>query len=225
MAQLHANDYVGLHGPDSAAQGRNCDHCGSPLTLFARFCGECGASGLNNGPTTNSIKSIVNFAGPPMQTLAPVSSPGDIPNGEFHYPHGGSIPFQTNETPNWQLSKKTSTPKFATVAPQIQHADPRVQSELNKHTVLLARERLILYWHCLVYLAVNLFGFWLSLKAYNEYVADELTRGVIALTPLLFINAIALVFLSPIKNTKNEIHRLKERIKYLRIQIEYENIF
>jgi len=225
MAQLQADNYLSISGPHPQVT-RACHHCGSPLTLFARFCGECGASGLNNGP-----KSVVNFASvqamSPMQTLVPPSPQFDVPNGGLQFPHADSAQFIGNQTNTHGHPTATiaPTPNFAKVAPQLQHVDPTLKAELDKQEVLLARERFFLYTHCLIFLCVNLFGFWLSLKAYNEYNADELTKGIISLTPLLFINSVALVTLSPIKNTKQQIHRLKEKIKFLRIQIEYRNIF
>lgn len=106
----------------------------------------------------------------------------------------------------------------------IQRVTPEMREELGKMMVLLARERIFLILHCLNFLFINSVGFWLALKAYNEYNADEITKTVIALTPLMFINSFALVCLSPIKGTKIEIGRLKEKIKYLRIQIEYSSI-
>jgi hypothetical protein len=99
-----------------------------------------------------------------------------------------------------------------------------LSEELGGTIVLLARERIFLYMHCLLFLAINLFGFWLSMKIYNGYDCDELTRGVISLTPLFYINSVALVCLVPIKGTKREIGRLKERITFLRYRIEYRNL-
>lgn len=45
-----------------------------------------------------------------------------------------------------------------------------------------------------------------------------------ALFPLLFVNGVALGSLVPIKGTKKEIARLKERMTYLHYQIEYVNL-
>jgi hypothetical protein len=253
MAQLQANNYSNIQAGATPTHGRSCHHCGSQLTHFARFCGECGASGLNTGP-----KSVVNFATvqalSPIQNLQPVQKPDEQPQQQ-----SGALPqyqqplqyaqspeqyaqyaqleqidrgFQYSQNPNPAFAvtpppvsrMHESAPRFAKVAPQITHVDPTLRAELAKNILLLARERLFLYLHCLNFLAINLFGFWLSLKAYNEYNADELTKTVIALTPLMFINSLGLVCLSPIKGTKLEIARLKEKIKYIRVQIEYRNI-
>jgi hypothetical protein len=46
-----------------------------------------------------------------------------------------------------------------------------------------------------------------------------------AFTPLFFINSIALACLSPIKGTKREIARLKEKLTYVKFQVEYQNLF
>lgn len=252
MAQLQANNFSNVHQGNVPTHGRSCHHCGSQLTHFARFCGECGASGLNTGP-----KSVVNFATvqalSPIQNLQPAPHPeeqvqnqsGAFPqysqqppytqseqfaqyaqleqiDSGFQYSHNPNPAFEVTPPPVSRAHEPA--PRFAKVAPKITHVDPALRAELAKNILLLARERMFLYMHCLFFLVINLFGFWLSLKAYNEYNADELTKTVIALTPLMFINTLGLVCLSPIKGTKLEISRLKEKIKYIRVQIEYRNI-
>lgn len=226
MAQMQANSYSNLHQGNTPAQTRSCHHCGSHLTNFARFCGECGASGMNTGPM-----SVVNFASvqalSPMQSLMPPPQPSyQDTNPGFQYPQSTNPGFEVR--PNQHAAQSQTgnqrAIKFAAVAPQITHVDPALNAELAKNMMLLARERMFLYLHCINFLCINAFGFWLSLKAYNEYNADELTKTVIALTPLMFINSLGLVCLSPIKGTKREIARLKEKIKYIRVQIEYRNI-
>lgn len=224
MVQMQANSHPNIAQPPGPVNSsRVCHHCGSSLTSFARFCGECGASGLNTGPM-----SVVNFASvqalSPMQSLTPQPH-WEQPNQGFQYSHNTNPAFAI--TPAQAVNPAQSAeraPNFASVAPQITHVDPALRAEITKHVVLLARERLFLYLHCLNFLIINLFGFWLSLKAYNEYNADELTKTVIALTPLMFINSIGLVCLAPIRGTKIEIARLKEKIKFLRVQIEFRNI-
>jgi hypothetical protein len=223
MVQMQANSHSNIVQTPVSGPPRACHHCGSVLSSFARFCGECGASGMNTGPM-----SVVNFASvqamSPMQSLS--SQPHwEQPNQGFQYSQNTSAAYAITpvvEMPQPQGSERA--PKFASVAPQITHVDPALRAELTKHVVLLARERLFLYLHCINFLIINAFGFWLSLKAYNEYNADELTKTIIALTPLMFINSLALVCLSPIKGTKIEIARLKEKVKYIKVQIEFRNI-
>jgi len=223
MVQMQANSHSNIVQPHASGNFRACHHCGSPLTSFARFCGECGASGMNTGPM-----SVVNFASvqamSPMQSLAPQPQ-WEQANQSFQYSQNTNPAFAITPVAEMpQSSPNERTPKFAAVAPQITHIDPALRAELTKHVVLLARERLFLYLHCVFFLIINAFGLWLSLKAYNEYNADELTKTIIALTPLMFINSLGLVCLSPIRGTKIEIARLKEKIKYIRVQIEFRNI-
>ena len=91
--------------------------------------------------------------------------------------------------------------------------------------VLLARERLFLYMHCFIFLSMNLTGFYFALTAYHGFIGDELTRFVVALIPMTVINLLALACLIPIKGTKREIARLKERISHVRFQIDYRSFF
>jgi hypothetical protein len=135
----------------------------------------------------------------------------------------GTTTGQTQPHPEVPVHEAHAAPAFAHVK---EHQIPKeLQQELGMLMLILARERLFLYMHCIVFLAINIFGFWFSLKAYNGYNCDEITKGVIALTPLLFINSIALACIVPIKGTRREIARLKERITYTRYRIEYHGIF
>jgi hypothetical protein len=99
-----------------------------------------------------------------------------------------------------------------------------LQKELAELFVLLARERLFLYFQCLVFLAINAFGLWLSFKVHAGYNGDEVTNFVMSLTPTMFINSIGLVVLSPIFGTKREIAKLKQRLLFVRHRIEYLNL-
>lgn len=119
-----------------------------------------------------------------------------------------------------------SIPTFAPVAPPqaLSAAMDELNEEQDKLIILLVRERLFLYMHWLIFLATNLFGVWLALKCYHEYVADEMTRLMMASTPLLYINCTALICLVPIKGTRREIARLKERLNFLRFQMEYNHL-
>jgi hypothetical protein len=116
-----------------------------------------------------------------------------------------------------------NVPAFAQVSQQISKAiPPELKKEYRKLTTLLIRERFFLLSHYLIFLFSNLLGFWMSFKAYHGlFYADEISRTVMALFPLFFINCVALGCLVPIKGTKKEIARLKERMTYLHYQIEY----
>jgi len=118
-----------------------------------------------------------------------------------------------------------TVPNFAPVAPkQIRGGNPALKEERARLMVLLARERLFLYTHWLLFTAINLIGLFIAYRCYIEYLADEMTRLMMATTPLLFINCIALMFIVPINGTRKEIARLKERLKYIRFQIEYNHL-
>jgi hypothetical protein len=116
-----------------------------------------------------------------------------------------------------------TVPDFAQVNPKMSRAiPPELKKEHRKLTTLLARERFFLLTHYLIFLATNLFGFWMAMKAYNGlFYADQISRTVMALFPMFFINTVALGCLAPIKGTKNEISRLKEKLTYLHYRIEY----
>lgn len=118
-----------------------------------------------------------------------------------------------------------TVPAFAPVAPRaVPGAIAELREEQAKLLILLVRERLFLYLHWLGFLSTNLFGIWLALKCYNEYLGDEMTRLMMASTPLLYINLLTLLFLLPIKGTRREIARLKERLNYSKFQMEYNHL-
>ena len=157
MPQLQAN-HSNIHQANIPAQIRSCHHCGSHLTNFARFCGECGASGMNTGPA-----SVVNFASvqamSPMQSLMPQPRFEEQQNSGFQYPQSTNPGFIVSPPQQSAQSAQSSewAPKFAAVAPQITHVDPALRSELAKNIMLLARERMFLYMHCLFFPAFSLF--------------------------------------------------------------------
>jgi len=205
-----------------------CVHCSSPVDANARFCGECGAPGHHTheqaGGSPQQLAQQLRNVSPigPVTAANIASAPVHTDRG-FQFPQANSNHFRVSEPLTGEVVA-FKAPSFATVSPMIQRVTPEMREEMGKMMVLLARERIFLVLHCLNFLLINGVGFWLAMKAYSEYNADEITKSVIALTPLMFINSFALVCLSPIKGTKLEIGRLKERIKYLRIQIEYGSI-
>ncbi len=126
---------------------------------------------------------------------------------------------------NEQRAKVAGMPAFAQVSPQLRRPiSPELKKEYGKVSCLLVRERMFLTLHCLTFLIANLIGLWSAFTAYNGLVADEVTRGVVAFIPLFFINTVAFGALVPIKGTRREISRLKERMTYLHYQIEYTNL-
>ena len=128
---------------------------------------------------------------------------------------------------SWSASPLTGQiPAFA----QMHHFDlpattsQELHGELGKLMLLLARERLFLYTHWIVFLGLNLLGVYLSYKCYHEFMADEVTRMMVASTPFWFTNAVALVCIGPIKRTRQEIARLKERLAFVHFKIEFGHL-
>ena len=118
-----------------------------------------------------------------------------------------------------------SVPAFAQVSQQLRKPiPPELKKEYTKVSTLLIRERFFLIMHCLIYAIANLFGFFVACKAYNSFFADEMTRVMVSVIPLFFINTVALGCLVPIKGTRKELARLKNRMTYLHYQIEYVNL-
>jgi hypothetical protein len=116
-------------------------------------------------------------------------------------------------------------PSFARISPKHRKpVKPELITERNKIRLLLARERLFLYMHIFIFIAVQVIGFQFAHRCYNDYIADEMTRIMMASTPLLYINLTGLVAMVPIRGTRKEIAKLKERLTYVLFQIEYNHL-
>lgn len=123
------------------------------------------------------------------------------------------------------LPPSGGAPTFANVATSRKGGvSPQLVREMQSLNALLLRERIFLIMHWCIFLISNLVGFFLALQCYNGFHGDEVTRLVMALTPLTFINAVALACLAPIKGTRREIARVKERIQYVRFQMEVSHM-
>jgi hypothetical protein len=116
-------------------------------------------------------------------------------------------------------------PSFARVsAKKTKPVKPELITERNKIRLLLARERLFLYMHIFIFIAVQVIGFQFAHRCYNDYIADEMTRIMMASTPLMYINLTGLVAIVPIRGTRKEIAKLKERLTYVLFQIEFNHL-
>lgn len=186
----------------------HCVHCNYPIDASGRFCGECGA------PTNRSKAqpSHGSFAAS-FQKTATVVPP--------HIPHAAAPQAPSAARPTAPV---TPPPNFAKVGNR-RKITPELQAELTTLVCTLARERMFLFFHCFVFLAVNSLGLFLAFTAYNGYIGDEITKTIMAMTPMMFINTIALAGLSPIKGTNREIARIKEKLKLVRSRIEYSNLY
>lgn len=113
-------------------------------------------------------------------------------------------------------------PRFARA--QFSDITPKVKAEINQIMSALFRERFLLILNTIVLLGVNLFGFFLSIKAYTEFIGDDVAKLVIAFTPFLFVNSIGFITMIPIRGTKREIYRLQQRLQFLRAQMDYSHL-
>ena len=143
--------------------------------------------------------------------------------------------FNINEYPEQQarlISLEQAETKVPKAVPAFAVAQVAKQSaktaELNQEAArlhfLLARERVFLYMHLLTFLAINLFGCWVAWKCYYDFIGDDMSKMMIASTPFLFINSLALLVIVPIKGTRTEIARLKERISCVRFNVEFGHL-
>jgi len=177
----------------------SCPNCNEYLLPESKFCGECGSA--NTGKIVQA------------QTVQTQTSP-NFSNQNL-----------SSEYLNSQRKQISGTPAFAQVSQQLRRPiSPELKQEYCKVTCLLARERVFLLFHYLFFLGGNLFGLSCAFKAYNGLVADEVTRVVVALVPVFFINTVSFGAVVPIGGTKKEIARLKDRITHLHYQIEYTNL-
>jgi hypothetical protein len=102
--------------------------------------------------------------------------------------------------------------------------DPAVSKELGSLLVLLMRERVFLIMHWCIFVTLSLIGFSLAMKCYTEFHGDDMSKLMMAITPMLFINLSALVCLTPIKGTKREIERIQEKIAYLKFSVRFKHL-
>ncbi len=172
-----------------------CPVCSEVLVAGSKFCGECGSAAVTDKVTPAAVSH--NFGNHNL----------------------------SSEYLNTQRKQVAGMPAFAQVSTQLRKSiAPELKQEYCKVTCLLARERVFLILHYLLFLGGNLFGLWCALTAYNGLIADEVTRTVVALVPMFFINTVAFGAVVPIGGTKKQIARLKERMIHIHYQIEYTNL-
>ncbi len=121
------------------------------------------------------------------------------------------------------LPPSGGAPTFAQVSTNSK-LSPALVREMQTLNASIIRERMFLLMHCGIFLVCNLVGFYLALACYYGVHGDEVTKLVMALTPLTFINFVALACLAPIKGTRREIGRLIEKKQYVQFQMEYSGL-
>ena len=191
-----------------------CVHCASMIERGARFCGDCGA-GITQA--TNPLLSFTqgqHFF--PGTAQAHLQTHHNVTHPAVAHPQAQTATQLPVRHPAAQ-----QTPAFA--QPHHKRIPQELTDELSRCLASLVRERLFLGLHCLVFLSVNLFGFTMAMQAYFGYNADEVTRFIIALTPLMFINTMSLCLLATIKRTRKEIAKLQDRLHFLKVRIDYSS--
>jgi len=196
-----------------------CRHCSSQVEIGAKFCGDCGTSAemaINRAGVPGAKRHVPSFAVPDTMSYAKLA---ELERQKLDQ----DTESETETAQVVTLKTKTKSPSFATQPKVV--VPPELIDELKALNTALLREQLFLIFHWCVFLTANLIGFVFSMKCYYQFHGDEMSKIMMALTPLTFINLVALASLSPIRGTRAEIARVKERIKFVKIKIEYRNIF
>lgn len=195
---------------------KQCGNCRYVEESDAKYCASCGArnwqppnSRFENGQTTHLLYPDHPMSGTPTLVL-PDHLPKSVP--------AGMAKALTN------LSD-TYVPAFAHVRGNTAEAIHQSQVELAKLMVLLARERFFLLMHFGIWACVNIIGFTLALKCYNEFIGDELSKIMIGCTPFWVFNLIGLNCIHMISKTRKQISRVKEQITHQRFKVEYGHLF
>lgn len=174
-----------------------CSRCLGFIEPGSKFCGNCGA------PTRLEFR----FDGNSLSAAAAAQAASNAINRE------AALKLKEKAAPAFVQNKR----KTARVPDEI-------REEMNSIYVSMARERFFLILHYCVFLGTNLIGFFIACKCYFEFIGDDITRLMMATTPLMFINLVALTCLVPIKGTKRELARLKERETYIKLRLEFDSV-
>jgi hypothetical protein len=182
-----------------APVGTSCSRCSHFIEPASRFCGNCGE------PASLAVRLGHNTFH--AQTQAQVASNLANMQAESYY-----------------RSHQQNTPTFANPKRKRRPIPPEIREEMNGIITHLIRERFFLLMHWTIFLITNLIGFAMAIKCYAEFIGDDVSKTMVAMTPLLFINMLGLCCLAPIKGTKGEISRLKDRMTNLKLRLEFDSI-
>lgn len=218
------------------AEEKACIKCRRSLEARAKFCGNCGSeqpkmvyypelqsvqlSPLNQGNQMSQLSQIRHLS--LSQELMMVGSRVEEAKQASLIAPGQPISQASlNENPAQEEARAVyTTPDFA------KRRKRRIPVELKEELAALqlskAKQKAFLLMHWIIFLISNLIGLYIALKCYFEFNGDEVAKIMVATTPLMFINLTALVCLSPIKGTKRELARLKERETYIRLELEVD---
>lgn len=212
-----------------------CPTCSTQLESGGKFCGECGTQ-TGSHPVVNhpSVRARHTSSVPPLSVPNQVSYDdlarleafrmAQIQGEDTSWaPTPSPVKDGVDYTPTSQGS--APAPGFVRKGATRRRAVPEeLVREMQSLNALLLREHLFLVMHWTIFVIANMIGFWLAIQCYSGMVGDEVTRIIMALTPLTFINAVALACLAPIRGTRREISRIREKMQSTRVQIEFSNI-
>ncbi|MBX9693417.1 MAG: hypothetical protein K2Z81_13600 [Cyanobacteria bacterium] len=213
-----------------------CIQCAYHLEPGARFCGDCGAiveAADNSKPTALTVPNSYSAQAAPPVVPDNVSYDDLEKLQAFRMAQikGVDLGWKPTPSPGSEdqrtlcLPPTGGAPTFASVASSRRGAvSPQLIREMQSLHALLLREQLFLIMHWSIFLITNLIGFAFALKCYHGLNGDEVSKIVMALTPLTFINAVGLACLAPIKGTRREIARVKEKMQYVRFQMEVNHV-
>jgi len=189
-----------LERPQQTQSGQACTRCTHYIDHNARFCGNCGE------PASIALRLHPNQQWHPQTQAQVASNLANMQAESFYRTH------------------QQNTPSFAAPKRMKRSIPPEVREEMNSITTLLVRERFFLLMHYGIFLVTNLIGFAMAIKCYAEFIGDDVSRTMVATTPLFFINLTALCCLVPIKGTKGEIARLKDRMTNIKLRLEFDSV-
>ena len=197
---------------------KQCTGCGQVDDSEAKFCPTCGA---NQWQVLN-MRQTRGYTSPNSSPQLVYLEPGHTGTPTLVLPE--NIP---NSVPTPMARALTNlndayVPSFAHVRNTAQVQQQQV--ELAKLAVILARERLFLLFHFIVWGLMNIVGFTLALKCYNEFIGDEMTKICIACTPFWLFNIIGLNSIHMIKKTRRNIARTKEQLAHQRFKVDYGHL-
>ncbi len=199
-----------------------CTNCAFEVQPEAKFCGECGFMvGHKSHPGSNDLRIPSQVSYDDLARLEAF---------RMAQIQGATTQWRPTPTPVAGLSPSDHGPvaagaamSFASVggsSAKPKNVSPALLREMHTLQVGLIRERMFLLMHCSIFAVANIFGLCLALMCYHGYNGDEVTKMLMALTPLTFINAVALSCFAPINGTRREISRIKERIQHVKVQME-----
>jgi hypothetical protein len=188
-----------LERSQPAPGGVSCARCTNYIEPACKYCGNCGEiASVDMRFSTNTWHA---------QTHNQVASNLANMQAESFY-----------------RTHQQKTPSFAAPKRKTKSMPPEIREEMNVIITHLVKERFFLIMHYCIFLVTNLIGLVMAIKCYAEFIGDDMTRTIVAGTPLLFINLVALLCLAPIKGTKGEIARLKDRMTNLKLRLEFDSI-